>query len=266
MKKLLILFFFFSAFNSNAQRTMFGAQNNYVTPIIPFQAPAVVTNGLVLYLDASNPDSYPGSGTTWTDLSVSGNVGTFVSGPTYSSSDGGTIVFNANSEYISVANNASLNLTTAGTLSIWVKPNSLTQLAITNFIGRTIDGGSGGQSYYLYWTGGKIYGIIQNGGVYNNISTPTPTVLGWYNYVFTWGNGFLNLYQNGVAVSTPVAKTINAQSLTTTVNIGGWIFGGAGGYNNSLNGIIPIVNMYNRDLTPAEVLFNFNAVKTRFGL
>jgi hypothetical protein len=91
-------------------------------------------------------------------------------------------------------------------------------------------------------------------------------VLGWYNYVFTWGNGFLNLYQNGVSVSTPVATTINAQSLTTTVNIGGWIFGGAGGYNNSLNGIIPIVNMYNRDLTPAEVLFNFNAVKTRFGL
>ena len=230
---------------------------------------SVITSGLVLNLDAANPASYSGSGTTWTDISSSGNIGTFVGNPTYNSSNGGSINFsgtNGNNDYVSVANTASLDLTTAGTLSIWINPNSLTQLGITNLIGKTTGGDSGNQSYYLYWIGGEIKGIIQNSGTYNSISTPIPTALGWYNYVFTWGNGYLNLYKNGVLVSTPVSKTINAQSLNTTVNIGGYIFGGAGLNNNTFNGKIPIVNIYNRDLSSTEVLFNFNLIKSRFGL
>ena len=255
----------------NAQRKLFHVNNqfNFVPQPVPFQAPSIVTNGLVLYLDAANPASYPGTGTTWTDLSATNNVGTFVGPVSYSSSDGGTIVFSGTSgsnDYISVAHNAALNVTTAGTLSIWISPNSLTQLSLTNLIGRTIDGAGNGQSYYLYWTGGYITGFIQNGGVYKSISTPIPTALGWYNYVFTWSNGFLNLYRNGISVATPVASTISAQVLTTTVNIGGYIFGGAGGSNNTFNGKIPFVNIYNRELNASEVLNNFNAVKSRYGL
>ena len=269
MKKLLTILFFLSALTSNTQRTMFGAQNNYVAPVIPFQAPAVVTSGLVLYLDAANPSSYPGAGSTWTDLSISGNVGTFIGATSYSSSDGGTILFNGNSssnDYVSIANNASLNLTTTGSISIWIKPNTLTQLGLTNLISRTINGDTNGQSYYIYWSGGNITGIIQNGGVYKGISTPVPTSIGWYNFVFTWGNGYINLYRNGVSVATPVASSISAQILTTTLNIGGYIFGGAGGDANTFNGKIPFVTLYNRSITPAEVLTNFDAVKTRFGL
>ena len=255
----------------NAQRKLFHVNNqfNFVPQPVPFQAPSIVTNGLVLYLDAANPASYPGTGTTWTDLSATNNVGTFVGPVSYSSSDGGTIVFSGTSgsnDYISVAHNAALNITTAGTLSIWISPNSLTQLSLTNLIGRTIDGAGNGQSYYLYWTGGYITGFIQNGGVYKSISTPIPTALGWYNYVFTWSNGFLNLYRNGISVATPVASTISAQVLTTTVNIGGYIFGGAGGNNDTFNGKIPFVNIYNRELNASEVLNNFNAVKSRYGL
>ena len=78
MKTCLTLLLLISAFTSNAQRTMFGGQNNYAAPVIPFQAPAVVTSGLVLLLDAANPASYPGTGTTWTDLSSSTNVGTLI--------------------------------------------------------------------------------------------------------------------------------------------------------------------------------------------
>ena len=269
MKNLLTLLLFLIAFTSNAQESFFRGNNNYTAPIIPFEAPAIVTSGLVLNLDAANPASYSGTGTTWTDLSSSNNVGTFVGAPSYSSSNGGTMVFNgtnASNDYIAVANNASLNLTTAGTLSIWVKPNTLTQLGLTSLISRTIDGAANGQSYYLYWSGGNITGIIQNGGVYKSISTPIPISLGWYNYVFTWGNGYLNLYKNGVSVSTPVASAISAQILATTVNIGGFVFGGAGGNNNTFNGNIPIVTIYNRALTPIEVTTNFNVVKSRFGL
>jgi len=268
MKTYLTIFFFLSAFTSNAQRTMFSVQNNYAAPVIPFQAPAVVTSGLVLLLDAANPASYPGTGTTWTDLSSSTNVGTLIGSPSFSSSVGGTMVFNGNNghNYISVADNASLNLTTAGSLSIWINPNTLSQPNFyTSLISKTIGGGAAEQSYYLYWTGGNIYGIIQNNGEYKIISTPIPTSLGWYNYVFTWGNGYLNLYKNGVSVSTPVASTMSAQSLATPVNIGGFIFLGAGLSSNTFDGEIPIVSIYNRWLTPAEVLTNFDAVKSRFG-
>ncbi|MFM1947067.1 MAG: Synechococcus phage [Bacteroidota bacterium] len=269
MKTLIILAILLSAFISNAQRTMFGAQNNYVAPVVPFQAPPIVTNGLVLYLDAGNYASYPGTGATWTDLSVNGNIGTFIGATSYSNADGGTMVFNGNgssNDYISVANNTSLNLTTAGSISIWIKPNTLTQLGLTNLISRTIDGAPNGQSYYVYWTSGNITGIIQNGGVYKSISTPVPTAIGWYNYVFTWGNGYLNLFRNGVSVATPISSLISAQILSTTLNIGGYVFGGAGGNANTFNGKIPFVTLYNREITPAEVLTNFNAVKTRYGL
>jgi hypothetical protein len=78
MKKIFILLILFSAFISNAQQSFFKGNNNYVAPIIPFQAPAIITNGLVLNLDAGNPASYSGSGTTWTDLSGNGNNGTLV--------------------------------------------------------------------------------------------------------------------------------------------------------------------------------------------
>jgi hypothetical protein len=67
MKKLITILFFFTAFISNAQRTMFGGQNNYVAPVIPFQAPDIISTGLIAYLDASDVSSYAGSGTTWTD-------------------------------------------------------------------------------------------------------------------------------------------------------------------------------------------------------
>jgi hypothetical protein len=80
---------------------MFGSQNKFMAPVIPVQAPAIDTNGLVLYLDAANPASYSGTGTTWADLSGFGNSGTLVDGPSYDHSNGGTIVFDGLDDYVS---------------------------------------------------------------------------------------------------------------------------------------------------------------------
>ena len=66
--------------------------------------PHIVTDGLVLALDAGNTKSYPGSGTTWTDT-VGGNTGTLTNGPTYSSGDGGSIVFDGSNDYIQLSTN-----------------------------------------------------------------------------------------------------------------------------------------------------------------
>ena len=65
-------------------------------------SPPIVTSGLVLNLDAANPASYPGSGTTWTNLISGGVNGTLVNGPTYSSVNGGVIVLDGINDYIDV--------------------------------------------------------------------------------------------------------------------------------------------------------------------
>lgn len=60
----------------------------------------IVTDGLVLCLDAANPKSYPGSGTAWMDLSGNGNNGTLTNGPTYNSGNKGSIVFDGVNDYV----------------------------------------------------------------------------------------------------------------------------------------------------------------------
>ena len=72
MKKLFSILFLLSAFISNAQRTMFGSNNNYVAQVV-VAPPALVTADLVLNLDAGNTASYIGSGNSWNDLSGSNN-------------------------------------------------------------------------------------------------------------------------------------------------------------------------------------------------
>lgn len=129
MKKLLLLFFLFFAFHSNAQQPFFRTNNNYVAPVIPFQAPAIITNGLVLNLDAGNPASYSGSGTTWTDLSGNGNNGTLVNSPTYNANNQGYLSFNGSNTYVDLpASSSSFNVGSGDfTIETWVYPETADQ-------------------------------------------------------------------------------------------------------------------------------------------
>ena len=125
MKKLLALLFIFSAFIINAQRTMFTGQNNYVVPAIPFQAPPIVTNGLLLNLDAANPASYSGTGITWNDLSGNNNHGTLAANNSGSLPvfQNGSLYFNGSTSYVSIVSSVIPN-TSSWTLSTWVKSPS----------------------------------------------------------------------------------------------------------------------------------------------
>ena len=87
-------------------------------------SPRIVTDNLVLALDAGNTKSYPGSGTTWTDT-VGGNNGTLTNGPTYSSDDGGSIVFDGSNDYAQSGTSSDLIIGTQDyTMSLWVKYDS----------------------------------------------------------------------------------------------------------------------------------------------
>jgi hypothetical protein len=84
-------------------------------------SPQISLNGLVLCLDAANSKSYPGSGTTWTDLSGRGNNGTLVNGVGYNSGNLGSLVFDETNDFVNCGNSTTLNMSTETTLIHWLK-------------------------------------------------------------------------------------------------------------------------------------------------
>jgi hypothetical protein len=82
-------------------------------------SPKIVTDGLVLYLDAANTRSYPGTGTTWSDLSRGGNNGSLINGPTFNSANGGSIVFDGSNDYVDCGNIDDIKNASQVSISIW---------------------------------------------------------------------------------------------------------------------------------------------------
>jgi hypothetical protein len=120
-------------------------QQNYQATKDKFLGQNIVTNGLVLNLDAANKDSYPGTGTTWTDLSGNGNNGTLINGPSFLSNvNSGIIKFDGVDDYISRSYNSTFNIRTGLTLSVFFKRNSIfTQLSDCVILSRV-------PSWYFY--------------------------------------------------------------------------------------------------------------------
>ncbi len=90
-----------------------------------FHSPRIITDGLVLALDAANQKSYPGSGTTWSDLSGNGNNGTLTNGPTFDSGNNGSIIFDGVDDYITTGTTPSqLQGNPSFTVSGWFYRNA----------------------------------------------------------------------------------------------------------------------------------------------
>ena len=218
----------------------------------------IIRDGLVLCLDAANTKSYPGSGTTWTDLSGGGNTGTLFNGVGYNSANGGSLSFNGSSNYATVSNNI-----TPGTgdfaVSVWVyKTETVTNRYIWDFgaNGGTLATGTsiiGGFRYYnpTIGTGGVLY----TSGPVHNINT-------WYNIVISRISGTTYFYSNGSLVVS-AADSGNIGSWGTTLTIGNYGGGGSYCHQGSLSNILVYKN---KGLTAAEVSQNFNALRGRFGI
>jgi hypothetical protein len=127
---LRVAFVFACAFHAQAQRTMFGSNNNYVAPAVPPVAP--VTTGLILYLDATKSASYGGTGTIWTDISGQSNHATLMGSPTFAS---GSFTFGSN---MNAKTSNTYTINNQLTLIAWVNP-SQTQGSYTGVIVRRTD-------------------------------------------------------------------------------------------------------------------------------
>ena len=215
-------------------------------------SPRIVTDGLVLCLDAGNTKSYPGTGTTWSDLSGNGNTGTLTNGPTYSSDNGGSIVFDATDDYFVgsfVCNK------TYYSIDFWCYPTQL-----TNF--------NWAIGFNGFWGDFGIHTTAQ-GGVYVGTSLASRinpwrndvyVVNTWQNFTWTFNNGASKFYKNGVL---EISRTL---ALSTRSQFTSYI-GGGGGVANNCTGRLSNFRVYsNKALTPQEIQQNFNALRGRFGL
>ena len=228
-----------------------------------FSGPNLEVDGLVLCLDAANTQSYPGSGTTWTDLSGKGNTGTLTNGPTFSSDDGGSILVDGSNDFISIPFAGSVYC-----IDFWIKPAStLTSSTVSNSI---LDFNNGQQSLIFgSCTGffnGELITILTNpdgvGGKRSAYVSTTDSISGWTHincnydgsaYRFTVNNVLKPLTQSG-------SDIINAISPIYLGKADG------GGINGFYNGNISNLKLYSRALTDAEIKQNYNSHKGRFGL
>lgn len=210
---------------------------------------AIVTSGLVLNLDAGDSSSYPGSGTTWSDLSGSNNDATLTNGPTFDSANGGSIVLDGTNDFIQMATNS--NLTFAGdfTYETWVQTdvqNTSNHIWGPLSNGQTMQFNNNQIIYYSSGTGSQSFGGLANAT--------------WGHFVLTKSSGTLVGYLNGSQAWTnsPASSAHDFSGIKVGQRS-----------NNSLywDGKMSIIRIYeDKGLTADEVLGNYNALKGRYGL
>jgi len=216
-------------------------------------SPSIITQNLVLCLDAANTKSYPGSGTTWTDLSGSGNNGTLVNGVGYSGSNLGSLSFDGVNDYVDTGKTATqLGIYDADyTFDAWVYPTDFTSDKTMFGTDQT----SIRQGLHLVFRGSAIY----QGHYGADFSAGSGTLNAWNNISWTYvkSSGLATIYKNGISQGS---GTIGSFIGTTNILIGRW----ASQYNFLGNG--SNYKIYNRALTASEIQQNYTALKGRFGL
>jgi hypothetical protein len=230
--------------------------------------PRVVTNGLVLYLDAGNRKSYSGSGTVWNDLSGNNYSGSLVNGPIFNSSNFGSIVFDGIDDRVS--RSESINVGSNFTVSVWIYPTILgtTRRGIVgnsyNYSGRNgwflCTAGNNTNNAFFLSIGNDIAARV------TPANTLTPNEWVYISAICENGGSNILLYKNGNVLPTYSSSTLTSGIITYTIpqfNIG---FRHVGGTTDPYTGNISIVSLYNRVLSSTEILQNYNATKSRFGL
>jgi hypothetical protein len=224
--------------------------------------PAIVTNGLVLNLDAGFTPSYPTTGTDWYDVSSGGNNGTLTNGPTFSSANGGSIVFDGVDDYVLV-NKTLMADAPAGTFDIWFNLATTAGSAYYAVSNILIGKPSGPDNAFGFSPNtGKL--MLRLGNATNLISSVSVNTGSWQLGQGVWDSTGMSIYLNGSLVASVAASGLTWFGGTTYDTVLGRNWVGSGG--GSFTGNIGSVKVYNRALTSAEITQNYNAVKSRFGL
>ena len=226
-----------------------------------YAGPEIVEDGLVLAIDAGNTKSYPGSGTTWIDLSGNGNNGTLVNGVGFDGGNGGSLSFDGVNDYVNLGTsltNGYINIS----VSIWCyitsnNGNNTLEL-VTKY-----PGGNGWIVRYLVDINKFSVQGREDGTLFINIpSSSTYSINNWYNVVFTKNASNWRLY-----INSSLDADTNIDSGTVPFNNNGILsIASIPTFNFYSKSNIAQVSIYNRALTASEVQQNFNATRSRYGI
>lgn len=250
--------------SQEVQQNYNATKNRFINVLPP------VRDNLILELDAGNLSSYPGSGTTWYDLSGNNLNSTLAGSPTYTFNDSASfITFDANTKSGTLSTSI-LNNYSSGTIECSVFITNLTSSFIlarqrNGFnsynifsVGSYADGGG----TLVTGTSGIVY--YHNKNAQTVLSSSTALLANtWYRLSITFTTSAVILYINGVQNATVAGDYSVPNESSTDPRIGAWIKDGT---NYPMNGRLAHFTVYNRALSAAEIAQNFNFYRTRYGI
>ena len=221
----------------------------------------IVKDGLVLWMDANDRTSYPGTGTIWRDLSRSYITGSLLNGPTYNSSNGGNIVFDGSNDYVETG--YIFPSSTSYTMAAWAKSSGT---GFSNRLMGNADSTAGLTGTDIIWgafSSTNIYIVRRagsNDGARDTNGNFSGLNVGWHYVCVTYDNAGVGmiLYVDTTSVATNTTLGFTS-SLTFRI-------GRDGNGSDAFNGNVAIVQLYNKALSAQEITQNYNATKNRFGL
>lgn len=216
----------------------------------------IVTSGLVLNVDSSRSNSYAAFGNTIYDISGSGNTGTLINGPIFSGSNNGALIFDGVDDYIDVPSISSIS--GDFTVALWFYSTAASDIHYKRLVDFNYATG--------FWLGRYASTDTWGGGIIEPNSPYgiyLPFANNQWNYLVSIRRGSTHiLYGNGI--TSTVSNNVSSGTLTSVYKLR--IASEPNGANQFFTGRIPQVQMYNRALTQQEILQNYNATKSRFGL
>lgn len=221
--------------------------------------PDIVTDGLVLCLDAADSKSYPGSGTTWTNRVEQGNNGTLVNGPTFDSSNGGSLSFDGANQYFSLGSNVAVS-PVGFTVMMAIDVNDSQSSSSWNYWFMQVANDGHKYEFGKYGAGGNSFLFKDN----FNTSQSSKSV--------SLSPGF-SILHFGTTSSSYSFSSINGEAKALSNGSSGWTGGNDINFDeffragsSYFGAKIANILIYNKELSQKEILQNFKATKSKFNL
>ncbi len=216
-----------------------------------YAGPKLITGGLLCSIDPGNTKSYPGTGTSMTDLTRSGRTVTVNGTPTYTSP---YFTISSDTTYISMGNTDLSHGTGDFTYSIWVRFASIDSLDTL------IENGSWTDTL-LFRCESNTVTVYAEGALAGTFSWTRSTNV-WYNVVFVRSSSTVSMYINGTLTGTPFTMTTNISLAVTAL----WLMRSQHSTGQFTSGDVSAFSVYNTALTASQIRQNFNALRGRFGV
>ena len=227
---------------------------------VSYNNDAIVTDGLVLCLDAADPKSYNGSGTTWFDRVNESNT-TLINSPTYVNDSGDAINFNQSNDYAPTPWGANVNpYNNPISISCWFKINALQSTRILFSTGQNRGNGDFNQRLYFGSVTTTRFGWGIQGSFWASSEITKPIDTNWHNVTIVIDSVNARCYIDTILEDT---KAVNSSYV---LNDNLWLGAHNSATSNNINARIANLHVYEKALTTEEIQQNYNATKGRFEL